>query len=235
MNFPIGNKDIEIALWDDLMAADQEFVDLKGQDCVGGVDYANTNDFVGCVLLFRIDGKYYVKHQTFVCSQSRDLPGIKPPLEEWAAKGDIIFVDDVEISPWHVTNWFEEMAKEYNIKKIAIDKFRFSLLNSAFKEIGFDAYERKNIKIVRPSDIMQVSPVINSAFISHNIVWGDLPIMRWYVNNTKKIISGNNITYEKIEPHYRKNDGFMALVAAMTIEDEIEERREFIPLAPIIC
>lgn len=234
MNFPVGDKDVEVALWDDLLATDQEFIDLEGLECVGGVDYAMTNDFVGCVLLFKVGEKYYVKHKTFICAQSRDLPGIKAPLNEWAEKGDVEFVHDVEVSPWHVTGWFEEMAEKYNIKKIAMDEFRFTWLNSAFREIGFDAYHIKNIKRVRPSDVMRVSPILNSAFIKHNMVWGDLPVMRWYVNNTKKVVSGINITYGKIEPCYRKNDGFLALVAAMTIVDEIKEKQKFVYLEPII-
>lgn len=222
LNFPIGNKDVEVATWDDLLATDQEFIDLEGRDCVGGVDYAKTNDFVACVLVFKVDGKYYVKQQTFICSQSRDLPGIKAPLREWEKKGDVVFVDDVEIPPHYVTEWFAEKGAKYNIVKIAIDNFRYSLLNVALKEIGFEAFEKKNVKLVRPNDIRQVSPIINSVFVNHNFVWGDLPIMRWYTNNTKKVTDGVNCVYGKQEPNLRKTDGFMALVSAMTVVDDIK-------------
>lgn len=223
MNFPIGNKEVEVASWDDILATNQEFIDLEGMDCVGGVDYAKTNDFVACCLVFKSNEKYYVLHHTFVCSKSRDLPGIKAPLKEWARMGHITFVDDVEISPANVVDWFSDMGAKYNILKIAIDNFRYSLLNYTFKQIGFDAFEYKNIKLSRPNDIMKVAPIINSVFVNHNFVWGDLPIMRWYTNNTKKIESNGNITYGKIEANYRKTDGFMALVNAMIIADEIQE------------
>ena len=46
---------------------------------------------------------------------------------------------------------------------------------------------------------MKIAPVINSVFINRNFVWGDVPIMRWYTNNTKKIESNGNITYGKID------------------------------------
>ena len=122
-------------------------------------------------------------------------------------------VDDVEISPHLVTGWFEKMGQTYNILKIAIDNFRYSLLNSEFKKIGFDAFERKNILLVRPN---------------HNIVFGDTPIMRWYTNNTKKQMDSNgNITYGKIEPNYRKTDGFMAFVNTIVILDEIPEEIDY--------
>ena len=195
---------------------------------MGGVDYAKTNDFVAVGLTFRDNGKIYHIHHTFICSRSRDLPGIKAPLREWEKKGDVEFVDDVEISPEVVTGWFEKMGQIYNILKIAIDNYRYSLLNAAFKKIGFDAFEKKNIFLVRPSNIMQAAPIVNSAFVNRIIVFGDVPIMRWYVNNTKKIMDNKgNIIYGKIEPNYRKTDGFMEFVNTIVILEEIPDELDY--------
>lgn len=227
-NFPIGNKEMEVASWEDIQATNQEMPDLTGRNCVGGVDYTKTNDFAAVGLTFRVSGMIYHIQHTFICSKSRDLPGIKAPLREWEAKGDVEFVDDVEIPPDLIVSWFEKMGQFYNILKIAVDNYRFSLLNSAFKRIGYDAYERKNVFLVRPSNIMQAAPVINSAFVTHKIVFGDVPIMRWYTNNTKKIMDHKgNITYGKIEPNYRKTDGFMEFVNTMVIIEEIPEEMDY--------
>jgi phage terminase large subunit-like protein len=75
---------------------------------------------------------------------------------------------------------------------------------------------------------MMIEPVIKSCFINHLFAWGDNPLMRWAVNNTKKVRSGQktgtdtgNYYYAKIEGKSRKTDPFMALVAAMTIESEL--------------
>ncbi len=83
---------------------------------------------------------------------------------------------------------------------------------------------------------MRVAPVIDSVFANHNFIWGDAPELRWATNNTKLIRYGRklgttgdadigNYVYGKIEAKSRKTDPFMALVAAMTIEDRIIERR----------
>lgn len=227
-NFPIGNKEVEVATWEDILATDQEIPELAGKNCVGGVDYAKTNDFVCVGLTFRGAGRIYHIHHTFVCAKSRDLGGVKAPLREWEAKGDVEFIDDVEIPPEIVTGWFERMGQKYNILKIGIDLYRYSLLNSAFKKIGFDAYEKKNIFLVRPSNIMQAAPIINSLFVNHIIVFGDVPIMRWYTNNTKKMMDAKgNITYGKIEPRYRKTDGFMEFVNTIVLLDEIPEEIDY--------
>ena len=45
----------------------------------------------------------------------------------------------------------------------------------------------KNLKMVRPSDIMKVATVIDSCFVNNWFVWGDAPELRWATNNTKLI------------------------------------------------
>lgn len=222
-NMPIGNAETEVASWDDIKATNQEMPDLTGCSCVGGLDYANTNDFVACILIFKQGGKYYVLHHTFVCAKSRDLPGIKAPLKEWEERGDLEYVYDVEVPADLVASWFDRMGQTYNIVKIAMDKFRHSLMNKAFRAIGYDAYDTKNLVIVRPNDIMAIASVINSMFLNHILVWGDVPIMRWYTNNVKKVIENGITKYGKIDEHYRKTDGFMAFAAGMVIENEIPE------------
>ena len=99
----------------------------------------------------------------------------------------------------------------------------------ALGKIGFDAKERKNLKLVRPSDIMQIVPVIESCFVNHYFVWGDNPLLRWATNNTKLIRAGKkqgtdtgNYYYGKIEAKSRKTDPFMAQVHSVVIESEIE-------------
>lgn len=79
-----------------------------------------------------------------------------------------------------------------------------------------DATNKEQVKIIRPSDIMKIVPVIDSLFNNHQIVWGDNPLMRWFTNNTKLTDKNlGNYVYDKIEPKSRKTDGFMAFVHAM--------------------
>ena len=172
-NFPVGNKEIEIAKWEDLTACDQDIIlsDFKNRKCIGCLDFAKTDDFVVCGLLFKYFNKYVFYHHTFVCKKSSDLLGISAPLDLWEKCGMLEYVDDVEISAELISKWFEEKNRQgFNIIKIAIDSYRFSLVNSEFKKIGFDAYDKKNVKLVRPSDLMIAAPLINSIFLRHQTI-----------------------------------------------------------------
>lgn len=226
MNHPVGNPDVEVASWDDILATNRPLPELTGRPCVASLDYGKTNDFIACCLTFRMGSDLAVIQHTFVCKASRDLAGIKAPLDEWARKGDLEFVDGPEIPPELVADWFVKMGTSYDIIAFALDNYRYSLMRSALTKAGFGGESGIPIKLTRPSDLMKVHPVINSAFLRHQFIWGNLPILRWYTNNTKVVTEGVNSTYGKIEPHYRKTDGFMALAHGMTLLDKLEEEPE---------
>lgn len=230
MNIPDGNKEIEVTSWENINACSGEVPDLTGCTGVAGLDYASMTDFATAGILIKKDGiRYWIQH-TWVCTRSLDLPRIKAPLSDWENRGLLTFVDDLEINPELLTDWIAYQGQKYNITKIALDNFRYALVTGALKNIGFDK-ESKNIKLVRPSDIMIIEPVIESCFINHLFAWGDDPLMRWAVYNTKKVRAGRrdgtdtgNFYYAKIEAKSRKTDPFMALVAAMTVEGELDSK-----------
>jgi phage terminase large subunit-like protein len=236
MNRPEGNKDQEVTSWDNILATNQEIPDLAGKTCVAGIDYAKTTDFVAAGLLFRIKGKYYWLSHTWVCSQSKDLPRIKAPLREWDQAGYLTFIDGPEVPVETPALWLAKQAEKYNLTILGMDLYRYTLLARALREAGFDT-DRKgvnNIKLIRPSDQMKISPTITSLFVNHNIVWGNNPLMRWYTNNACVITSSaGNMTYGKIEEKSRKTDGFMAFVAAMCVSDNLPEEDEFVLLDTI--
>lgn len=227
MNYIAAQGDSEVASWDDICATNKPVIDLKGLPCVIGVDFAKTNDFVATCAMFKKSGLYYAIIHGWVCKKSKDLRGIKAPIDEWVRKGLLTIVDDVEIPADLIADWIADIGSKHNIKIIGVDNFRYSYLNGALKKIGFDAFEKKNVKLIRPSDIMKTSIMINSVFVNQKLIVGDNPYFRWNVNNTKLCTdSRGNQFYGKIEPHYRKTDAFMAFVNAMCLYDELPDYQD---------
>lgn len=234
MNIPQGRKDTEVTSWENILRTNREVPDLTGRTCVCGIDFSKTTDFVSAFLLFKEDDLYYGIHHSWFCTASNDKGRIKYPLHEAVAKGVLTLVDDVEINPVLVADWVAEQRLIYDIDKIAIDSYRYSLLSRALSNAGYEAKD-KQIKLVRPSDIMYVQPKIHSWFATGKIIWGDDSLMRWFTRNTKiEPAPNNNFRYGKIEPKSRKTDGFMAFVAAATLEEELPETADFAFLEPII-
>ncbi len=158
-------QDLQVAEWENIIATNREIPDLTGYSCVVGIDFMKTTDFASVNLHFRNGDQRYDLNHTWICLESKDLKRIKPPWREWADDGLVTLVDDVEISPSLLVDYIQEMGTKYHIKKIAMDNFRYSLFSSELKRIGFDPKKRKNVKLVRPSDIMQVHPVVESCFV----------------------------------------------------------------------
>lgn len=228
LNWPKQNREIIVTEWGNIAATNKPLPDLSGKSAVVGIDYMKVTDFLSVDIHFREgDIRYDINH-SWLCLKSADIPRFKIPWRLWAEQGHLTLVDDVEIGPDLVVDWIAEHATRYNIVKIALDNFRYALLSKALKQIGFDAAEYKNVKLVRPSDIMKVVPVIDSCFVNKYFIWGDNPPLRWATNNTKLIRSGKsagqdtgNYVYGKIEAKSRKTDPFMALAASMVIEEEL--------------
>lgn len=238
MNIPKGSKDIEVTSWENILSTNKDIPNLEGASCTIGIDYTKVNDMMSVGLLFLKGGIYYWVSHSWFCTNSRDKDRIKAPLEEWSEQGLLTIVDDIEINPDMATEWIQEQLIKYNFVKLGVDNFRLALLSKSMKNIGIDATNKEQVKIIRPSDIMKIVPVIDSLFNNHQIVWGDNPLMRWFTNNTKLTDKNlGNYVYDKIESKSRKTDGFMAFVHAMIAAQDVledEDNNELFFMPPII-
>lgn len=228
MNRPAKILENAVTSWENILATNQPIPEssLIGRPCVGGIDFAKADDFVGAGLLWRV-GQFDVwVHHTWVCSQSADLHRIKAPLREWEARGLLTFVDAVEIPPDLPVVWLanEAAKRQAQVLKIAADDFRYNFLKNALLSINFSADKGfENVVKIRPSDETRRIPLITSGFANHRFVWGDSPVMRWMCNNTKTEVGKHgNYTYEKIEEKSRKIDTFKAFVAAEIVSDVLD-------------
>ena len=228
MGIRSGAHEIEVTEYDNIKATNTPLPDLSGWTCIAGIDYAELSDWAAVNLHFKQGEHRYDINHAWLCLQSKTLHRVKAPWRQWAERGLVTPVDDVGIHPDLLTGWIWEAMKKYNVKMVALDGYRFALVADSLAKIGFDPKDRKNVKLVRPSDIMQVEPVIQECFSRNLFTWGDVPHLRWAVNNTKRVRSSRNIgvdtgnfIYAKIEAKSRKTDPFMALVASMTCEKEL--------------
>lgn len=233
-------QETAVTNWDNIKATNKPVPELKRKSCTAGIDYAKTNDWVSVNLHFKDGDKRYDINHSWICSHSADLSKIKAPWKQWVKQGHITYVDDVEIHPSVVADYLQQMGEIYDIKIVAIDTYRYSLLSSYLEEKGFSK-ANGNLYLVKQTDIIRVVPVIEHYFIQQQFYWDDDPVLRWAANNTKLVPYGKkynvdkgSFVYAKIEGKSRKTDPFMALVASVVVEDEIKERKPYYPNIPVI-
>ena len=226
MGLRAGFTEVSVTDYEKVLATNRPLPELKGWTCTVGIDYAELSDWAAVNLHFRKGEQRFDINHAWVCAQSKTLPRVKAPWKDWAKAGHLTVVQDVSIHPDLIAQYIAQAMRKYNVKMLAMDHHRWTLVSESLKKIGFDANDKSRVKLVRPSDIMRVEPVIQECFDRQQFFWGDCPPLRWAVNNTKRVRSSRqmgvdtgNFIYAKIEAKSRKTDPFMALVASMTVED----------------
>lgn len=225
MGLRAGFKEISVTDYEKVKATSRPLPKLDGWSCTVGLDYAELSDWAAINLHFRRGADRFDLNHAWICAHSKTLPRVKAPWQTWARQGLSTVVEDVSISPDLLAAYILEAGRRYNIRMLAMDHYRWTLVSESMRKIGFDAQDKSRVKLVRPSDIMQVEPVIQECFDRGLFTWGDNPQLRWAVNNTKRVRSAKrmgsdtgNYYYAKIEGKSRKTDPWMALVASMVAE-----------------
>lgn len=228
MGLRAGFKEISVTDYDKVLVTKQDLPELSGWSCIAGIDYAELSDWASVCLHFKRGYERFDLSHSWLCLKSKTLSRVQAPWQDWAERGLVTPVDDMSIAPEIITSYIQDAARKFNIRMLAMDGYRWALMAEALRAAGWDAADKTRVKLVRPSDIMQVEPVIQECFDRGYFHWGDTPPLRWAVNNTKRVRSAKkwgvetgNFIYAKIEPKSRKTDPFMALVAAMTCEETL--------------
>ena len=168
-------------------------IDTKGQPAVIGIDYADIRDFASAGVLTKTEsGEYIWRQHTWICAESPFLDSIKFPLKNIGQTefSDFEVVPGPVIDVNSIVDWCMERCAEYDVKKIAMDTYRYTLFKMAFEERGLTIEDRKNpngvVRLIRKitSATGIIAPFIQSMFSQGMINFGASAIMRWYTNNT---------------------------------------------------
>ena len=207
--------------------------DTTGKMAIIGIDYADVRDFASAgVLTIDDDGNHKWRQHTWICSESPFLKSIKFPIENVGKAGfkDFEVVRAPVIPVDGIVDWCEKIMQDYAVVKITMDTYRYTLFKTVFEQRGITIETRDNpqgtVRLIRKigSACGIIAPSVEKLYSEHRIEYGDSAIMRWYTQNTGTLTDKyGNMQYVKIEPKLRKNDGFMAFVAAEFSADLLKE------------
>ena len=242
MNLPEQREEVCVTSWNNILRCCYEDIkkktprktaDTKGKNAIIGIDYADVRDFASAGVLTKDDdGNYIWRQHTWISASSPYIDKIKFPLKNIGQTefDDFEIIDGPVIPIDRILDWCEDRMLEYNVVKITMDTYRYTLFKEGFIERGISVEDKKNpngiVRLVRKigSAIGIIAPKIEKLFAEGKIDYGLSAIMRWYTNNTATATDkfGNKM-FTKIEPKLRKNDGFMAFGVAMFSEEELKE------------
>lgn len=245
-NLPASNEETAVTLWENVLRCSyigttreelehripREVPDTRGQPAIIGIDYADVRDFASAGVLTTDDVNYIWTQKSWVNRQNPFFDSIKFPFANYGQPEftDFEIVDEPVIPVDQIVNYCLEMMEIYDVKKIVMDTYRYTLLKEYFIAAGISIEDRKNpnglVRLIRKiqSATTIIAPFIEQEFEQGHIIYGPSAIMRWYTNNTCDVTDKfGNKQFGKIEPKLRKNDGFMAFDAAMFNKDLLKE------------
>lgn len=241
-NHPARNEEETVATWDNILRCCYQDIkkktprptpDTKGRLAVVSIDYADVRDFASAGVLTEKDGEYIWRQHTWVCADSPYLDSIKFPVRNNMGLPEFQDYEIVEgpvIPPEVIVRWCLDRMDEYVVVKITMDTYRYSLFRQIFEMYSIQEETKQNpygqLRLIRKiaSVCGIIAPDIEKLFAEGKINYGPSAMMRWYTNNTEVTTDKyGNKQYRKIEPKLRKNDGFMAFLAAMYSKDLIKE------------
>lgn len=179
---------------------------------VAGMDLATTNDLCGYVIMFKVNGKEYYKHNWYI-PESTLMERYKSEnvnFLSWAESG-IINVMPGQTNDFHrIANDFLEDAEMFKIKALGYDKWQS---NEVIKEIE---ERRPDILLIEiEQSLKKLSPIFKSyekAIRDGNIV-DNSPLSLWAVNNVQ-IKPDANDNYKPMKKSAKNNQRIDPIVAA---------------------
>lgn len=241
-NLPRRNEATTIASWEKILKTTYKNIEdktlhnlpeLKNKMCIIGIDFADIRDFVSVYLIFKVDVNIITFGHTWICSRSPFFNDMKFEFKNIGLPGyeDFEIVDTPSIDALEVVKWVVDRMREYRVRKIIMDNYRFQMIKQHFESYGISIESKMNphglVRMIRnfPNVMSMVAPKIEYYFAEEKIIAFNSALWRWFVNNTGvKMNADGNKSFFKVEPKLRKNDGFMAFAAAVSEESLLEER-----------
>jgi phage terminase large subunit-like protein len=193
--------------------------DVRGSYAVAGVDLSSTTDLTcATLLIMKPNGDKYVLQQYFLPADlvEKRVKEDKIPYDKWAERGWMTLCEGNIVDYKAVTNWFNNMVKEYEIIPLWIgyDRWNASYWIQEMKAYGFNMVEVAQGARTMSQPMKELAAELDIKSINYN----NNPILKWCLTNTSvKRDENDNIRPIKGANVRQRIDGTVSLIIAYTV------------------
>lgn len=193
--------------------------DVRGSYAVAGVDLSSTTDLTcATLLIMKPNGDKYVLQQYFLPADlvEKRVKEDKIPYDKWAERGWMTLCEGNIVDYKAVTNWFNNMVKEYEIIPLWIgyDRWNASYWIQEMKGYGFNMVEVAQGARTMSQPMKELAAELDMKSINYN----NNPILKWCLTNTSvKRDENDNIRPIKGANVRQRIDGTVSLIIAYTV------------------
>ena len=187
--------------------------DLDGLPCFAALDLSSTTDITALVLGFPVDGKVHLLPFFWIPAEGvkKRVDRDRVPYSQWIKDGFIMTTPGKVIDYEFIRRKINELAEQYHIKEVAIDRWNATQLSTQLEGDGFEMVGFGQGFASMASPTKELERRILEGTLNH----GANPVMRWMASNitTEQDAAGN------LKPSKKKSteriDGIVATIMAL--------------------
>lgn len=188
--------------------------ELRGIQCYGGYDAAESEDFFSACVEFPINKREIalIEH-TWVPEKKVKIDNEKLDWRELERDGLLTICSGAYIKAELVYEWFCQMAELYSIQWIGYDPAKAYQLSRDLENHGF------GMDVVRQGELTLTAPLddLKERFLDGDVISNNNRLFQWYLRNVKLTKRSAGGTYLPTKQNrYRKIDGFACLLNSHT-------------------
>ena len=187
--------------------------DLDGLPCFAALDLSSTTDITALVLGFPVDGKVHLLPFFWIPAEGvkKRVDRDRVPYSQWIKDGFIMTTPGKVIDYEFIRRKINELAEQYHIKEVAIDRWNATQLSTQLEGDGFEMVGFGQGFASMASPTKELERRILEGTLNH----GANPVMRWMASNitTEQDAAGN------LKPSKKKSteriDGIVATIMSL--------------------
>lgn len=187
--------------------------DLSGATCYAGLDLATTTDIAALVLAFPVDGLTHLMPFFFVPKEAiqKRVTRDRVPYDVWVRDGHIVATPGAVIDYDVIRRTINELAEQYHIKEIAVDRWNAAQISTQLEGDGFElvGFGQGFASMSGPTKEFE------ARVIGKTLRHGDNPVLRWMASNvTVEQDAAGNLKPSK-KKSTEKIDGIVSAIMAI--------------------
>ena len=215
----VANPFITTGVW---KACGGEVGDLHGIPCYAGLDLSSVADLTAFVLVGQRDKIWNVRPTFWLPGQNlREKAALdRVPYDLWARQGCLSTTPGASVSYEYVAQFLRAQFNEYNIRKLAFDRWNFVHLKPWLIKAGFGEMEIMERFVEFGQGTQSMSPALRSleeAIVNKQIAHGQHPVLQMCAHCA--IVEGKDDSNRKLSKNKSNGriDGMVALAMAFGV------------------
>lgn len=214
---------IDFPKWLECGDSSLKMSDFEGEECWLGLDLASRVDLCSLTIVFKRDEKFYLFGKHYLNSERVHKPE-NQHLQVYADEGWLTVTDGAQTDFTAIANDIQEIASKHLVQSLSYDPREATFLMQQVREwANFPCIEMPQ----SPANISEPMKVLESLYLSQNLVHQNDSVMNWAASNVILKNSSNKLFYPAKRTNEEKIDPIVSAIMALAQAETASQSYDF--------